>query len=143
FRLALGLPPRLPKALGERPLPPQMERKIIAGSVKFLRFVEKVVKPRRTQWMSSRLAVSANALLMTLMGLLLALPFPPLPAMTNSLPCSSLILLAASMMEEDGVLIWFAYVVALGTSISLFIIMSVLEHAAVKLFPLVQHWFQT
>jgi hypothetical protein len=142
FRLALGLPPRLPDFLGERPLPQQMEKKIIAGSVKFLRFVEKLVKPRRTQWMSSRAAVSVNALLMTLMGLLLALPFPPLPPLTNALPCYSLILLAASMMEEDGVLIWFAYVMTIGTSIYLFIIMSVLEHAAVKFYRLIEHWVQ-
>ena len=142
FRLALGLPPRLPKFLGERPLPPQMEKKIIAGSIKFLRVVERLVKPRRTQWMSSRAAVSVNALLMTLMGLLLALPFPPLPPLTNALPCYSLILLAASVMEEDGVLIWFAYAVAIGTSIYLFLVMSVLEHACVKFFHLIQHWFQ-
>ena len=45
-------------------------------------------------------------------------------------------------MEEDGVLIWFAYAMAIGTSIYLFIIMSVLEHAAVKLYLLTEHWFQ-
>ena len=143
FRLALGLPPRLPKFLGERPLPPQMEKRIITGSVKFLRVVEKLVKPRRTQWMSSRAAVSMNALFMTLMGLLLALPFPPLPPLTNALPCYSLILLAASMMEEDGVLIWFAYALAIGTSIYLFLIMSVLEHAAVKIYHHLEHWFHS
>lgn len=142
LRLALGLPPRLPKFLGERPLPPQMERNILTGSVKFLRFVEKLVKPRRTRWMSLRLAVSVNALLMTLMGFLLALPFPPVPPLTNALPCYSLILLAASMMEEDGVLIWFAYAMTLGTSIYLFVIGKVLEHAVVKCYHLIELWFQ-
>ena len=142
FRLALALPPRLPKFLGERPLPPQLERKILGGSVKFLRFVEKLVKPRRTQWMSVRVAVSLNALLMTLLGLLLALPFPPLPPLTNSLPGYSLILLAASMMEEDGVLIWVAYGVSLGTVIYLVVIASVLEHAVVKVYHFLAPWFQ-
>ena len=142
FRLALRLPPHLPKFMGERPLPPQLEKKILGGSVKFLRFVERLVKPRRTQWMSSRVAVSANALLMTLMGLLLALPFPPLPPLTNSLPCYPLILVAASMMEEDGALIWVAYAVSLGTTIYLVIIASVLEHAVVKIYHSLAHWFQ-
>ena len=141
IRLALGLPPRLPQWLGGRAFPPQLERKILTGSVKFLRFVEKLVKPRGTQWMASRLAVSANALLMTFMGLLLALPFPPLPPLTNSLPCYSLILIAASTMEEDGASIWFAYAVSLGTTIYLVIIASVLEHAVVKICHHLAHWF--
>ena len=142
LRLALGLPPRLPRCLGERPFPPQLEKRILSGSAKFLRSVEKLVKPRRTQWMASRLAVSLNALLLSFMGLLLALPFPPLPPLTNSLPCYSLILLAASMMEEDGALIWVAYAVSLGTTIYLVIIASVLEHAAVKILHQLAHWFQ-
>jgi len=49
---------------------------------------------------------SVQCPVMTLQAFLLALPFPPLPPFTNSLPCYALILIAASMMEEDGILIW-------------------------------------
>ena len=136
LRLAFGQTPRLPRFMGERQLSPAFQKRILSGGVKFLRFVEKLVKPRRTPWMSTRPARFFNALLMTFMGLLLAVPFPPLPPFTNSLPCYSIILLAASMMEEDGVTIWIAYAVSAGTIVYLVIIAEVLQHAFVK----VVHW---
>jgi len=131
-RLALGLPPRLPRFLGERPLPPNLERRILGGSVKFLAFVEKWVKPRRTRWMMTRPARSANALVLVLMALLLSLPFPGIPPFTNSLPCYAIILIAASMMEEDGVLIWLGYVTSVGTIIYLAFIAVTLKAVALK-----------
>lgn len=142
FRLALGRPPRLPKFMGERQLSPAFGQKILGGSVKFLRFMEKWVKPRRTRWLTARWAVCVNALLMTYLGLLLALPFPPLPPFTNSLPTYSLILVAASTMEEDGVMIWFGYAVAIGTSIYLFLVVEGLELIVVKLYHAAQQYFQ-
>jgi hypothetical protein len=59
--------------------------------------------------------------------MLLALPFPPLPPLTNSLPSYSIILLAASMMEEDGLTIWIAYSVSFGTIVYLVAMVGVLE----------------
>ena len=74
------------------------------------------------------------------MGLLLALPFPPLPPLTNSLPCYSIILIAVSMMEEDGVTIWIAYAVSLGTVVYLGFIAGALQKAFVKAYHLLHHW---
>ena len=51
FRLALGLPPRLPRFMGERPLPPGLKQSVLGGSVKMLRWIEKLARPRRTQWL--------------------------------------------------------------------------------------------
>ena len=70
-----------------------------------------------------------NAGLIALMALLLALPIP-LP-FSNPLPASAVILLAASMMEEDGVLIWFGYGLAAG-SVSFFAFFSGLVFAFIK-----------
>ena len=142
FRLALGRPPRLPRFIGERKLSPALGEKLLGGSVAFLRFIEKWVRPRHTRWLSARWAICANALLLTYLGLLLALPFPPLPPFTNSLPTYSLILVAASTMEEDGLMIWFGYAVALGTSIYLLLVVEGLELIVVKLYHAVQQYFQ-
>jgi len=71
---------------------------------------------------------------MVLMALLLALPFPPLPPLTNSLPSYALILIAVSMMEEDGILIWIGYGVAAGTILYLGSIAAALEHGLARLF---------
>jgi hypothetical protein len=79
---------------------------------------------------------------MTFMGLLLAMPFPPLPPLTNALPCYCIILLAASMMEEDGVTIWFAYALSLGTVVYLGLNVFVLLEAAKKAVELFHRWFE-
>ena len=140
LRLALGRKARLPKFMGERQLSPGFQKKALGGSVKFLRFVERWVKPRRTVWLATRWAICGNALLMTYLGLLLALPFPPFPPFTNSLPCYSLILIAASTMEEDGVMIWVGYAVTLGTTIYLLLVAEGIEIVAVKAWHALQHY---
>lgn len=110
LRLALRKSPRLPRSLGDRVLPPRIKIVILAGGMKFCRLLEKVVRPRRTVWMSWRVASTINALLILLNALLLALPLPSPPFIgSNALPCYAIILLAVSMMEEDGVMIWFGY----------------------------------
>jgi len=86
LRVAVGRSARLPRFMGERRLSSAFQRNVLTGGVKFLRFVEKLLRPRRTAWMSTRPARFTNALLIALMGLLLALPFPPFPPLTNALP---------------------------------------------------------
>ena len=139
-RLAFGHEPRLPRFLGERRLSPAFQQNVLGGSIRFLKGVEKLVRPRRTRWMATRPARMGNALLLALLGLLLAAPFPPLPPLTNALPCYSIILLAASMMEEDGVTIWIAYAVSLGTIIYLVAIVEVLERVIVHAYLALRHW---
>jgi hypothetical protein len=141
LRLAFGQTPRLPRLIGDRRLSPGFQKRILSGSVKFLRVVEKLVKPRRTPWMATRPVRFANAMLMLVMALFLALPFPSPPFFfTNSLPSYAIILLAASMMEEDGVTIWVAYAVALGTVIYLGLIVGVIGEGLVRLW---HAWFGT
>ena len=137
--LAINAKPALPGFIGARPLPPQLHTslaELLAASpgasphgggarqmllrmgVSFLRFLERWVRPRRTRWMAWRLSRLVNALLIALMAFLLALPLPSAPFFpTNGLPAYAIMVLAASMMEEDGVLIWFGYAFALGTLI--------------------------
>lgn len=137
-RLAMGLPPRLPKVLGERSLEGGFNRKVLSGSVRMLRVIEKFARPRRSVWLSWPAVRFANALLVALMALLLMLPFPPFPPFTNSLPAYSIILLAASMMEEDGVLIWAGYTLAVSTAIYIILILTALEAAFLRLY---NHFF--
>ena len=141
LKLAFGVTPRLPNLMGNRRLSPDFQTKVLRGSVKIVRIVEKFAQPRRTPWMTTRAARFVNALLMCIMGLLLALPFPPLPPLTNTLPCYCIILLAASMMEEDGVMIWFAYLLSLGTVIYLALNIFVIFEAVKKAIELFRGWF--
>lgn len=116
-RLALGKPPALPRSLGEHVLKPKTVRRILKASVRFLRFLERMVRPRRTQWLGCPSAMFLNGALMAFMAFVLALPFPPLVPFTNSLPSYAIILIAVSVMEEDGVTIWLGYLAVVATLI--------------------------
>ncbi len=98
---------RLPKFIGDRAFPPNSGAKILGGSIKFLRFLERWVKPRGDAWISWRGVRIFNCILIIFLSGLLALPIP-LPG-TNQLPAISIVLIALSMMEEDGILVFYAY----------------------------------
>jgi hypothetical protein len=117
IRHALGKARRLPGRLGDRVLPLKIKKAILGGGLKVLRLLEKAVKPRRTGWMSWPAAETINTAVMVYAAFLLALPLPPIPPCTNMFPGYAIILIAASMMEEDGVLIWVGHAVTLGTTV--------------------------
>lgn len=116
-RLALRLPARLPRLLGERALTPDTMARVVRGSLKLLGWVERCVKPRRSAWMRLRGVRLMHALLIVLMAFLLTLPVPPPILFTNTLPAISIVLLAACMMERDGRMIFAGYLAALGTCV--------------------------
>jgi len=114
-RHAMGMPPRLPKRIGDRPLRPKTRKAILTSGFKILRFLEKVVHPRRTAWLSWPAARAINSLVIVWMAFLLALPL--VIPFTNTTPAYAIIFMAASMMEEDGAMIWAGYAASLGTTI--------------------------
>ncbi len=110
LRLALGQAPRLPARFGDRELPPKVRKAIAGGGLRFLRWLEKAVRPRRTTWLTWPVPRTLNALLVLFMAVLLALPLPSPPFLgSNAFPSYAIILLALSMMEEDGAMIWAGY----------------------------------
>jgi hypothetical protein len=116
-RQAMNKPPRIPRWLGDRQLSPRVKRAVLGGGLKVLRLVEKGVRPRRTSWMSWPSVQVFNALVVVYAAFLLALPLPPIPPFTNMFPAYAIIFLAASMMEEDGVMVWVGYAATLGTTV--------------------------
>lgn len=117
LRHAIGLPPRLPKRVGERPLPDRFKDTVLGGSSRVLKRMEKYVKPRRDKWLASAPSRWVHCLLVAVLALLLALPLPPFVVFSNVVPGVVLVLICISMMEEDGVLIWFGYVGVIGNII--------------------------
>lgn len=113
-RHAIGLPPRLPKRIGERPLPEKFKDTVLGGSSRVLKRLEKYVKPRRDRWLASAPSRWVHCLLIAALALLLALPLPPFVIFSNVVPGVVLVLICISMMEEDGVLIWFGYLGLIG-----------------------------
>ncbi len=140
LRLAFGLTPRLPSWVGGKPLPPRF-RPVLAGSVKLLRFIERVlVRPRRTAWMRWRAARCTNGLMMAFMGFYLALPLA-IP-FTNFLPAYAVLFLALSMMEDDGVLIWVGHGVSIGAVIYLVLVADKAVELSLKYYEPLLRWLQ-
>lgn len=114
WRQIVGAAAALPRWLGDRPLPPGFQHKVLVGGRRVLLWIERLAKPRRTSWLGWRTTQWAHALLIMVLAVLLALPLP-IP-FTNTLPSWSILLIAVSTMEEDGLLIWLAY---LGSALTL------------------------
>ena len=117
MRMALGLPPKLPLFIGKKSITVERQRKILAASLKWVKWIERMVKPRGRDWIANEASRRAHGLLIAFMGLLLTLPLPIV--FTNSLPGLAVIFVCVSMMEEDALLIWVGYAFAAGTVIYL------------------------
>lgn len=114
LNLVRGKEPRLPSRLGDHKLSPKFKKVVLGGGLKFCRGLEKISRPRKTKWLTWRLAQKVHALLILVMAFLLMLPLPSPPFLgSNTLPSYAIILLALAVMEEDGVIIWFAYIASL------------------------------
>ncbi|MBL9135240.1 MAG: exopolysaccharide biosynthesis protein [Verrucomicrobiales bacterium] len=110
-----GSPARLPAFLGARPWPAERMQQVLKASLKFVSWLEKLIRPRRTQWLTASWATRWNAFVFGVMALLLALPIPPIMPFSNAFPAYAIILLSAALMEEDGATIWIAYGACVGT----------------------------
>ena len=138
LQLALGRPPRLPAWVGEHALPVERYPKIIQGSLRLLRFLEHGVRPRDTAWMAWKTVFVAHCLLISLLAFLLALPVPVW--LSNTLPAYGIILIALSMMEQDGRMIWAGYLATL-VNLAYFALVAELVLAAYhKHFQQLLHW---
>jgi len=142
IRLALGLPPHLPRFMGEKPLPPGLKRTVLGGSVKMLRWIERFARPRKTQWLGWPAARVGNAVLLMGMAALLALPIPPVIPFSNFLPGVAIFLVAVSMMEEDGLMIWVGYAASIIAVVYLGLGAGIIVTAITKLYQELLKYFQ-
>ncbi len=109
LRLSLGQRPLLSKKLQRRTLPAGFITKLFSLAEKVLRFLEKFLRPRLTVLTDTPLLRQLHAVLMLLAALTLLLPLP-IP-FTNSFPAWAILLIAAGLLERDGVFILAGYVV--------------------------------
>lgn len=136
IRLAFELPPQLPTFIGKREISRNWMRATIRAALKSLQLLERVAKPRYSGWLDWRIARFGNALLLVAMGLLLALPLPPVIPFSNSLPCWAIIIVVLAIMERDGILIWMGYLMGIVAMIYLAFFPGLLAAGVHRLFDM-------
>lgn len=103
IRIAAGLKPWLPAFVLRKQISPTRLVKVLDGGLRFARILEKVVKPRMHFLQRWPGMMNLIGLGIASGGLLLLLPLP-IP-FSNTIPAWAVVLLAAGMMERDGLLV--------------------------------------
>jgi hypothetical protein len=109
LRLMLGQKPWLPEKILGRPIPPGFFGKVFHFAAGVIRALEKMLKPRLTFLTDTVLLYRTHAGLILLAALVLLLPLP-IP-FTNTFPAWAIILVAAGLLERDGLFILGGYIV--------------------------------
>lgn len=112
LRFALRQHPWLPQRLLKTPVSGKHFQKILHGSARVLRGIEKVLHPRLSFLFEFRVTQFLSGMAIFISGLMLLLPLP-IP-FSNMLPAMTVVLVASSFSERDGV--------ALGAGLLLFLI---------------------
>ncbi|MEN9734074.1 MAG: hypothetical protein RLZ45_2069 [Verrucomicrobiota bacterium] len=116
WRILQGRPARLPRRLGERRIDGRILARVVRGSIRVVHWIEKATRPRARGWVTGNTSRRVNALVLLYGGLVLAAPIPPIIPLSNLTPSIGLILVAAGMMEEDGLVLWMGYLATLAAS---------------------------
>ncbi len=108
LRLMLGQKPWLPEKVLSRPIPPGFFGKVFTFAAWVIRLLEKMLKPRLTFLTDTVILARAHAGMMVLAAVVLLLPlFIPF---TNTFPAWTIILIAAGLLERDGLFILGGYI---------------------------------
>jgi hypothetical protein len=133
WRILRGQPARLPRSIGDRSVQGRVLAKVISASIRVLRFVERLTKPRGPAWLQTKTARQVNAVVLIFGALLLAAPIPPIIPVSNLIPAVGIILVAASMMERDGRMIWAGYAATAGAAVYIVAMAALQYHIFIKL----------
>ncbi len=99
-RQALGQNPWLPRRLLIRELPPRFLSQLLQAARRVVKWLELFLRPRLFVLNDHAVFRRGSGVLLALSGLFLIAPLP-LP-FSNSLPAATVLLLAASSLERDG-----------------------------------------
>lgn len=132
LKMTLGKYAWLPKSVLEKTMPPSTLKKITHNVLWLVRKIKRWTYPRLSWLFQNSVSEIFNGLLITLLGICLALPLP-IP-FSNLLVAWSIFLLSLGLLEEDGLLVIFSYVLSL-FSLVFFVIILVLN------WKLLNHFF--
>lgn len=105
-RLMVGQSPWLPARLLDTKIPPKFFPLLFRGARRILRVFELMLKPRML-WLTTARLPQLHAFIIFVSAVLLLLPLPP---GTNFPPALCIVIMAAGLLERDGIFILGGYV---------------------------------
>lgn len=108
FFMAINRPPWIPKKWMRFKINPDFLQKIFKKAKRLTLKIEKLIRPRGLFLSSNQFSHIVSSIMIMCCGILLALPLPP---GTNFPPASAIIILSLAMLERDGLLLVFGYIV--------------------------------
>lgn len=134
LRLALGQKPWLPAKLLDTRLPPALFKRVFIVTRRIISWFERVLRPRLLWLTAPSWSQQLHAIPMFICAALLLLPLPV--PFSNSIPAWAIMLMAAGLLERDGLFIVGGYVTALG-AIAFF---SIIGFFGLEVFDVVEKW---
>ena len=134
LRQALGQKPWLPERMLRMRLPPGFFRRVLVVAERVIRFLETFLRPRATGFVDAPVLRNLHAVMMLMAAGFLLLPLP-IP-LTNTVPAWVILLIAAGLLERDGVFIALGYAVAVASGAGV----ALLGGAAHQLLDMVRRW---
>jgi len=134
LQLAFGRLPWLPRRLLDRQLPPGFFTKVVGVTQGVVKVLERVLRPRMLAFTGARWLNGLHLFVVFVAALLLALPMP-IP-FTNTFPGWTILLLAAGLMERDGLVVATGYVAMLATTALFFALGTAINES----FSAAWHW---
>lgn len=104
--------PWLPGALMNRTIASERLAPVLRSGSNLFTRIERIIRPRLLPLTGSALINRFNGIVLFLAGFILILPLPVLP-FSNTLPGWSVLLLAAGIIQRDGLLILLSYVMTI------------------------------
>jgi hypothetical protein len=113
-RITFGMKPSLPGFILRREVKYSLLEKIVGFGLKLCTKMEKLIRPRMHFLQRWPGMINLIGLAVASGGFLLSLPLPPLIPFSNTIPALSVILLAAGLVERDGLLVLFGHLLNVG-----------------------------
>jgi hypothetical protein len=138
----LGKPPWLPARIRRVALPPAFFSKVLGASGKVLGWMERRLRAR-AQWLVDRpWKVRLHLGIVIVATLLLMIPLPPLPPLTNTLPALVILGVTLATLERDGAGILAGYGLFISTVVYFIVIGTVVVEAFARLWARVHPWLE-
>lgn len=112
LRLALGQKPWLPARLLDTRLPPALFKRVFIVTRRIISWFERVLRPRLLWLTAHQWSQQLHAIPVVICSALLLLPLPV--PFSNSIPAWAIMLMAAGLLERDGLFILGGYITAGG-----------------------------